>query len=356
MKNMLSANVFQVQRYEQRMGIHFDNERRIRRPEIKAEYADAIRERCPSVRSVGVESWHWGEKITLGGLETNQNQSVAGGSIEFAANNALVIVRGRAITEQEEISGRRVIVLGAEAVNALFGGLDPVGEYVHVGTSQFEVIGTFEERGALLGESQDRYHWIPLSTFFRIYGKQSVNLTVQSWSSDDFESAQQEVIECMRVERGLKPGQPNNFAMFNADMVQASFNDMTSWIGYAAFGICGISLLVAGIGIMNIMLVSVTERTREIGLRKALGGTRSSILRQFIIEAVMLSEVGGAIGILVGYSIAIAVNNMLHFPAPVPVWAVILSVIFCSVVGLGFGIGPAVKAARLDPIEALRYE
>lgn len=183
-----------------------------------------------------------------------------------------------------------------------------------------------------------------------------MNLTIQAWSSDLFEQAQNEVIEVLRAERGLKPGQKNNFALWTPDQMQESFTKMTAWIGYAAFGITGISLLVAGIGIMNIMLVSVTERTREIGLRKAVGGKRSSILRQFLIEAVMLSEAGGLFGIIIGYCIAIMVNASMQYPAPVPIFAIFLAVVFCSVVGIGFGMWPAVKAARLDPIDALRYE
>jgi len=208
----------------------------------------------------------------------------------------------------------------------------------------------------MLGESQDNANWIPLNTWFRVFGDRSVNLTVQTWTKDQFERAQEEVIEVLRAERGLKPGRKNNFHMWTPDMIQSSFNQMTGFVGIAAFGICAISLLVAGIGIMNIMLISVTERTREIGLRKAVGGTRGSILRQFLVEAVLLSQVGGAIGILLGYVIAIAINMSMNVPAPVPVWSIMLSIMFCSAVGIGFGMWPAIKAARLDPIEALRYE
>lgn len=356
MENQLSANVFQVQRYDGEMGIHVGPRRREWRPEIEPEYADAIRERCPSVRAVGVETWEFGHRIKRGSLESNPNQQIAGGSPEFGPNNSYNIILGRGITELDNLSAHYVIVLGYSAYKKLFPGEDPIGEFVRVGAQRFEVIGVFEERGSMLGESQDNANWIPLNTWFRVFGDRSVNLTVQAWTKDDFEQAQEEVIEALRTERGLKPGRKNNFHMWTPDMVQKNFNQMTGWIGAAAFGICAISLLVAGIGIMNIMLISVTERTREIGLRKALGGTRGSILRQFLIEAVMLSEVGGAIGILLGYLSAVAINSSMHVPVPVPTWAVMLSIIFCSVVGIGFGMWPAVKAARLDPIEALRYE
>ena len=356
MENQLSANVFQVQRYEGGMGIHMGPRRREWRPQIEPEYAQAIRERAPSVRAVGVEAWEFGYRLKRGALESNPNQQIAGGSPEFGPNNGYDIILGRGVTELDNLSARYVIVLGYNAYEKLFPGIDPIGEYVRVGAQRFEVIGIFEKRGTILGESQDNGNWIPLSTWFRVFGDRSVNLTVQAWTTDDFDQAQQEVIEVLRVERGLKPGQANNFHMWTPDMVQENFNQMTGFVGIAAFGICAISLLVAGIGIMNIMLVSVTERTREIGLRKALGGTRGSILRQFLVEAVMLSEVGGAIGILIGYLVAIAINNGMGVPAPVPVWAVFLSIMFCSAVGIGFGMWPAVKAARLDPIDALRYE
>ena len=356
MENQLSANVFQIQRYEGGMGIHMGPRQRQWRPEMEPEYADAIRERCPSVRAVGVEAWEFGYRIKRGALESTPNQQIAGGTVEFGPNNGYNVVLGRGITDLDNLSSRYVIVLGYGAYKKLFAHEDPIGEFVRVGASRFEVIGVFEERGTILGESQDDGNWIPLSTWFRVFGDRSVNMTIQAWTADDFDQAQQEVIETLRVERGLKPGQANNFHLWTPDMVQDNFNKMTGWIGAAAFGICAISLLVAGIGIMNIMLISVTERTREIGLRKALGGTRGSILRQFLIEAVMLSEVGGAIGIFFGYLAAIGINNGMGVPAPMPVWAITLSIIFCSAVGIGFGMWPAVKAARLDPIEALRYE
>lgn len=356
MLNSLGANVFQVQRYDGDGGIHFGPRRRKWRPKIEASYAKEIRERCPSVRSVGIESWSFGRRLTRGGLETNGDHSIAGGSVEFGTNNSRYTVLGRPISQQDVSSARRVIVLGFDAYKKLYAGGDPLGTFVRVDGQKFEVIGVFEERGEMFGESQDRENWIPFSTFERIYGDKSVNLTVQAWDPSAYRKSQYEVVEAMRVLRGLRPGEENNFAMWTPDLMQKQFTEQTAWIGVATFGICGISLLVAGIGIMNIMLVSVTERTREIGVRKALGGTRGSILRQFLIEATTLSLVGGAIGIMLGYGVAVLLNTRWDFPAPVPVWAVMLATIFCTVVGVGFGMWPAIKASRLDPIDALRYE
>ncbi len=364
MRNALSVNVFQVQQYDQNMGFHMGPHRRENRPPIRAEYADAIRERAPSVRRVGVEDWTFGIIMRRGALESNARQNVAGGSVEFGDNNGYFVAQGRPLTEQDAAAARHVIVISDEVQRSLFEGMNPIGETIRVGAEKFEVVGVFEARGAMLGESRDNINWIPLPTFYRMFGKRnewnnrerSVNMTIQAWSAESYADAQQEVIEVLRAERGLKPGQPNNFAMWTPDMLQDSFNQMTGWVGYAAFGITAVSLLVAGIGIMNIMLVSVTERTREIGLRKALGGTKRSILRQFLIESVMLSEVGGAIGIVLGYAVAVVVNAKLQYPAPVPMGAVLLAIIFCSLVGVGFGMWPAIRAARLDPIEALRHE
>jgi putative ABC transport system permease protein len=363
LRSALSVNVFQIQRWDNEMGFHFGMHRREGRPIIREEYADAIRQRCPSVRRVGAECWDFGHVLRRGALETNARQQIAGGSPEFADNNGYYLASGRPVNEQDNQSGRHVIVISEETRRALFENSDPIGQTLRVKGEKFEVIGVFESRGSFFGESQDTYNWIPLSSFFRLFGRRgpwggerSVNLTVQAWSTQVFEQAQEEVTEVLRAERGLKPGHPNNWGMFTPDMLQSSFNQMVGWVGVAAFGVAAISLLVAGIGIMNIMLVSVTERTREIGLRKAVGGTRRSILRQFLIEAVMLSEVGGAIGISVGYLLAILVNHQLKYPAPVPVTSVVLAVVFCSMVGIGFGMWPAMRAARLDPIEALRHE
>ena len=356
MLNSLGANVFQVQRYDNEGGIHFGPRRRKWRPKIETSYAAEIKQRCPSVLAVGVEEWSFGRRITRGGLETNSDQQVVGGSVEYATNNSRYITVGRPVTQQDIASARRVVVIGYDAYKTLFFGADPLGQFIRIDGQKFEVIGVFEERGQMFGESQDRENWIPLSTFNRVYGEKSVNLTVKAWDPKAYRKAQAEVVEAMRIVRGLRPGEENNFGMWTPDLMNKQFTEQTAWIGIAAFGICGISLLVAGIGIMNIMLVSVTERTREIGVRKALGGTRGSLLRQFLIEATTLSLVGGAIGILLGYGVAIFINNNLNFPAPVPVWAVFLATIFCTAVGVGFGMWPAVKAARLDPIDALRYE
>jgi putative ABC transport system permease protein len=199
---------------------------------------------------------------------------------------------------------------------------------------------------------------IPLTTFEELYGRQrSVNITVQARSPEVVDLAMDQVIEVVRQERGLRPHDQNDFELFSTQMAIDFFNNVTRNVKVAAVAICAMSLLVAGIGIMNIMLVSVRERTREIGIRKAIGARRRDILLQFVTEAVLLSEVGGAIGVGAGIGLAaLAAALVPALEASIPIWAVILGLAFCSLVGLFFGIYPAIRAARLDPIQALRDE
>lgn len=352
----LSSNVFQVQRYEPRVGIHVGR-RGPRRPNITVEHAMAIRERCPSVANVGPEVWRWGNQVAYGGEKTNPNIVVAGGTPEFMYNNGEYVRRGRFLTHLDVEYNRSVTVIGQEVIDKLFPYEDPIGKRVRINAKPFEVVGIFEERGAVFGESRDNRAVIPITTFQKQYGKnRSINITVQAVSAARMNQAIEEVRTVMRIERGLKSYEDDNFGIWSSNTLIESFNKFTFWIKIAAIGICAVSLLVAGIGIMNIMLVSVRERTREIGVRKALGAKRRHIMVQFLIEAVVLTEIGGGIGILVGVVLPMVLGSSIKLPTAVPVWACVLGVVFCSIVGIGFGLWPAMKAARLDPIVALRYE
>ena len=351
----LSSNVFQVQRYEPRVGIHIG--RRARRPDITVENAKAIRERCPSVANVGPEVWRWGNQVSYAGEKTNPNIVLAGGVPAFMYNNAEYVHEGRFLTDLDVEYNRSVAVIGQDVINKLFPYEEPIGKRVRINGKPFEVIGILEERGTSFGESRDNHVVIPITTFQKQYGKKrSINITVQAVSAARMNQAIEEVRTVMRVERGLKSYEDDNFGIWSSNTLIESFNKFTLWIKIAAIGICGVSLLVAGIGIMNIMLVSVRERTREIGIRKALGAKRRHIMVQFLIEAVVLTEIGGGIGILVGVVLPMVLASSIHLPTAVPVWACVLGVVFCSIVGIGFGLWPAMKAARLDPIVALRYE
>jgi putative ABC transport system permease protein len=354
--SQLGSSVFQVQRYDVRIGNEF-NRHHERRPNITIEQADAIRDRCPSVASVGPEVWRWGNQIAYGGEKTNPNVILAGGNAAFMYNNGEYVRAGRFVTEVDVEYNRSVAVIGQDIINKLFPYENPLGKRIRINGHPFEVVGLFEERGSAFGQSRDNRVCIPITTFQKQYGKdRSLNITVQAVSAAKMDQAIEEVRNVMRIERGLKSYEDDNFAIWSSNTLIESFNKFTFWIKVAAVGICAISLLVAGIGIMNIMLVSVRERTREIGIRKALGAKRRNIMMQFLIEAVVLTEIGGMIGIVLGIVLPTVLASALKVPTAVPIWACVLGIVFCSVVGITFGLWPAMKAARLDPIVALRYE
>ncbi|MBU0517725.1 ABC transporter permease [bacterium] len=352
----LTADVFQVQRHDLQMG--FGHQRRDqRRPKLTLEEALAIKERCELLSLVGPETWQFGQWVAYRGERTNPNITVGGGYPEFAPNNGYDVAVGRFITYDDVAHSRRVIVIGDAVAKKLFPFEDPLGKEVRLERGKFRVIGIFAEEGTTIGSSDDNHVCIPFSTHQKLYGKhRSINITLKALSPDVFHEAQDEVVGVLRTMRGLKPDEPDNFAIWSPENLIENFNQMSLWVKIAAIGICGISLVVAGIGIMNIMLVSVTERTREIGVRMAIGAKKMTILSQFLVEAVILSEVGGFIGVLLGVTVPLWLGQAFNLPTAVPFWSIVLGLLFCSFVGIVFGMWPAVRASRLDPVEALRYE
>ncbi|NOX70833.1 MAG: FtsX-like permease family protein [Gammaproteobacteria bacterium] len=275
--------------------------------------------------------------------------------------NGMYLQEGRFFTTNDDARRRLVCTVGVDVLEDLEMPDDSIGEYFHVGNEWCKVVGVLEKRGELLGFSQDNIVLLPYGTAKRIMGA-SKDLDIQIQVLVDDINRQDEVKErirrVLRQEHGLKAGEPDDFKVQTAEQLTESFNTVINMVTAVSGGIVGISLLVGGIGIMNIMLVSVTERTREIGILKALGATRQDILLQFLIEALTLTMIGGFVGVAVGYGLGALVAALLPgFPAAhVPLWAVTLSFGFCAAVGIVFGIVPAAKAANLDPIDALRYE
>ena len=268
---------------------------------------------------------------------------------------------GRFLSPTDELRRRHVCVLGEQTRKTLGLPEDPVGEYLQIGGEWLKVVGVMEERGGLFGASQDDFVLLPYSTLRRLGGMQAeINITISLTVADTVErdAVTARIRSLLRHAHGLKPGEADDFQVTSPDQLGDAFNRIGKMLTSVVAGIVSISLLVGGIGIMNIMLVSVTERTREIGTLKALGATRRQILLQFLTEAAALSMLGGVIGLLMGYGVAVAIATLLpDFPdAVIPFWSAALAIGFSALVGIVFGIMPAAKAADLHPIEALRYE
>jgi len=362
--SVLGAQTFQVQKWPAG-GFHSDADRRkaMRRPALTLENADAIRRHVDTVDLVGSEIWDFGFMAQYKGVSTNPNVSICGGTPEYPPNNTHYVGLGRNISQLDVKTARKVVVIGYAIAKKLYPFVDPIGKDIRVDGRKYEVVGVFDEKKSAFGGSFDNYVLMPVSTFLNTYGiigrdgfQRSVNITVRAKTPELIADAIEETRQALRHDRGLKPGQEDNFEFFNSASLITQFNTMSMGVKLAAFVIGIIALVVAGIGIMNIMLVAVTERTREIGIRKALGAKPGSILGQFLLEAVILCNIGGLIGVLVGFGLGNLVAVFTHFDVSVPMeWAVI-GLLFCSAVGVVFGLLPAVRASQLHPIDALRYE
>ncbi|OVE79495.1 hypothetical protein BVY01_02345 [bacterium I07] len=354
--NQIGTNTFYVRKYPAIVTDHTMREYRNRK-NVTVEQAEAIQERVTVVNLVTPELYVGGQRVRYAGEKTNADVMVLGAADSWQTINGRFISDGRFITDMDIRSSRKVCVIGKDIVETLFPFEDPLGKAVRVGPVKFEVIGVLEEKGSSFGQSEDNYVIIPYSAFQLVYGRnQWVQIAVQAESPEILQQAIDEVIGVLRVERKVLPGEPNDFEILTRDSLMDTWRNLTRVVFAAAVGIAMISLLVGGIGIMNIMLVSVTERTREIGIRKSIGAKRNDILWQFIVEAIVLSALGGSIGILIGLGLGVLIGALTPLPSAVPVWAIFAGLIFSSMVGLFFGIYPAAKAARLDPIEALRFE
>ena len=292
------------------------------------------------------------------GVKTTPSLLIVGTNRSFLTANAYTLGYGRNLNDEDVDLARNVIVVGKIIEKRLFPHESPIGKVIRMSGHTYTIIGVLAEKGTSFGQSQDDICMMPITRFFEDFGsaKRTVNIATQSFSQDTYNGTLDKGIGAMRIARGLRADQENDFEIYSNDSLKSAFTSIAGVVRIGAFVISFIALVAAGIGIMNIMLVSVTERTKEIGVRKSIGARSRDILRQFLTEAVFISEAGGILGIILGVIggdlLAVWLKVDIIFPFG---WA-FAGLIVCSAIGIGFGLYPAYRAAALDPIEALRYE
>ena len=328
----------------------------MKRPDFTLDDADALRHaNFPHVQMVvGMDDGSADVRYRAKRLKAVKLRGRGAG---YEVVDDITIDKGRHLGELDDQRRALVAVVGPEVAEELFPGLDPLGRWIRVGEQHFEVVGVTQAKGKILGSNEDLVIYIPVRTFQKYrHERGSVGAAVKSVDQASLPLAQQEARNLLRGRRHLAPGKPDNFGITTAESLLDLWHNLTGGIFVVTVGVAAISLVVGGIVIMNIMLVSVTERTREIGVRKALGARRRDILTQFLVEATTLSVSGGLVGIVVGISLALLVGAISPLPAAVSVPAILMGIIMSSLIGIFFGSYPAMRAARLDPIDALRYE
>jgi putative ABC transport system permease protein len=324
-------------------------------PRITAADARAIRRYSPLISAVMLQS-EAGGQVTYGGRSID-GVSIHGVSADFGSFSTFDAERGRLMSPVEVERSRPVAVIGWDVADLLFPGVDPLDKTIQIEGIHARVVGVSAKRGTFLGQSQDDFVVIPLKLFESIFGaRRQLSITAKPRELARISEAMDEAAVALRVARRLRPRDPDDFGMFTSDTFLGLYRQATTGVFAILVGVVALSLVVGGIVIMNIMLMVVVERTREIGLRKALGARRSDIMTQMLTESMVLSVFGGAIGTVVGSAIAIAISRVTPIPASVEPWSVALGIGITALVGLFFGLYPAARAARLDPIEALRRE
>jgi len=346
--------------YKFQPGIHFNltRQERIRKP-LTYEQGMAIKEHCPAVESVAMEIFVWGPAMTAKykGQEMVDAQLQGNTAEDFQITNA-ALKDGRLFTDIDDLHRRDVAVVGDDVVQRLFLNEDPIGKEINVDGHTYQVIGALEKRKAFLGDNgDDKVICIPYFTYKKTYPNAKENGITALAYQGKVNQAIDEITGLLRRLRNDKPSDPDSFGIATADTFISQFRDMMGTVVLVTIVISSIGLMVGGIGVMNIMLVSVTERTREIGVRKAIGARRSDITWQFLLEAMTLTLAGGVMGILAGYTVSFLIRSFVpSLPSTVPPWSVIVGLVVSVSIGLFFGLWPAIKASRLDPIVALRYE
>jgi len=350
------ANDFSVSKFSM-IGMSLkDFKEQLKRKDITLDLMYLLREKCTTCELIGASA---GTRRTAKyGSEEIKNVEVRGVTyVDHLIGSVIELESGRHIQKEDEDRSRDVCVIGADIAEKLFPYLDPLGRRVKVGSAHYLIVGVGKKKGKILGFSQDNYVRIPITTFDKVYGsRRSYEINIHTAGQAEMAAAQEEVRTILRSARKLTFNKPDDFAFRTSDTFIQFYKTATSGIYFAMIGIASIALLVGGIVVMNIMLVSVTERTKEIGVRMAIGARRKDILYQFLIESSTISGVGGLIGIILGFILAKVVTAATSMPSRVEPMSVLIALAMSTSLGLFFGIYPANKAAKLDPVEALRSE
>jgi putative ABC transport system permease protein len=355
--SFLGSNIFQLAKYPTMNTSDPETEYANRRNITLDEAREFARLMDGQANAICFKIFDGGKPASYGRTKI-QGLTLVGTNEHFLVANSYTLGYGRNLSPEDVALGRNVTVVGPNVQKKLFPNETPIGKTVKLNEKPYQIVGVFAEKGSSFGQSQDDLVIVPITRFLGDFGRanRTVNIAIQSTTQATYNQTLDKAIGAMRVARGLKLGQDNDFEVYSNDTLVSAFAQIADTIRVGAFVVSVIALLAAGIGIMNIMLVSVTERTREIGVRKAIGARKDDIVKQFLLEAVVLSEVGGLLGIVLGVvggnGVAIWLDIGMVFPWG---WAA-TGLIVCSLIGTGFGWYPAFKAARLDPIEALRYE
>lgn len=326
-----------------------------RMPSLTVEEAELIR-RLPAVRDVNIGDFSDGP-VSFEGVDL-KSVDIAGMSPSWNQVNGGDILAGRNFTAMEYAAGARVVVINDKLAESLFSGRDPIGKRIKIYGQPFDVVGMHAEAASLFSNADEPRLAIPHTIFTKVadYNKEWMEIAVLPTEAASVQDAQDQVTAALRTSRGLRPGQPDNFAIVSQDRILDTFNKITAAFFVVMIALSSVGLMVGGVGVIAIMMISVTERTREIGVRKALGATRREIMFQFLVEAATLTLVGCLVGIAAGAAIALAIRSFSPIPAAVPLLSVVAAVAASILTGVLFGIYPASKASRLDPVEALRYE